>query len=97
MKNYLLLCVILLTGCASAGLNGGCLTIQGSGISTPWTGSGKVNANGFICGMSGISTKGTAPTYEEVKEMSIAFINKQDMAGKMNVSGPGTIQFIPSK
>lgn len=87
--------LIFASGCASAGLNSVCLNIQGSGISTPYTGSGKLNANGAMCAMGGVSAKGLPPTYEELKDLTIAFINKQD-SNKMIVPGAGTLTFTPT-
>lgn len=97
MNKLLVLFVCVLSGCSSAGLNGLCLNIQGSGISTPWTGSGKLNANGVMCGMGGVSAKGVPPTYDQLKDIMTAFINKQDSSGKLTVPGAGTITFVPSK
>lgn len=95
--SIVLLCIGigLFTGCASAGVNGLCLNIQGTGISSPYTGSGKLNANGVMCAMGGISAKGTPPTYDDLKTVMTAFINKQDGVGKLTIPGPGTITYTP--
>jgi hypothetical protein len=99
MRNYLLLLLatnLVLAGCASAGLNSLCLNIQGTGMSTPYTGSGKLNASGIMCAMGGISAKGMAPTYDELKDMTIAFINKQNSINQMSVPGAGTLIYTPT-
>lgn len=46
MKNYLFLCVLLLSGCASAGMNGGCMHITANGT---YAGSANGAMNGCIC------------------------------------------------
>jgi hypothetical protein len=98
MKNLLLLIpILLLSGCASAGINSLCLNINGTGMSTPYTGSGKLNASGVMCAMGGVSAKGIPPTYEQLKDMTIAFINTQDTNGKLTVPGPGVITYTPAE
>ena len=95
MKNYLLLSVLLLTGCASGGQTGICLNINGTGMTTPWTG-GKLDAHGIMCHLGcDAFSKGVQPTPEQLKDVMIAFANTN--SGQMDVSGPGTVTFTPSK
>ena len=95
MRNLALLSILLLNGCASAGVTGVCLNIQGTEMSAPYIG-GKINANGVMChvGCDGIN-KCAQPTVDQLTAIMVPFSNNQ--AGKINVTGPGTVQFIPAK
>ena len=95
MRIILIIGLIALTGCASGGQTGICLNINGTGMTTPWTG-GKLDAHGILCHLGEDAfSKGVQPTPEQLAEVMKSFISKN--SGKMDVSGPGTIQFIPSK
>ena len=95
MRILLAIGLIALTGCASGGQTGICLNINGTGMTTPWTG-GKLDAHGILCHLGEDAfSKGVQPTPEQLAEVMKSFIAEN--SGKMDVSGPGTIQFIPSK
>ena len=90
----LILCC-LLTGCASGGQTGICLNINGTGMTTPWTG-GKLDAHGILCHLGEDAfSKGVQPTPEQLAEVMMSFIAEN--SGKMDVPSAGTITFTPSK
>lgn len=96
MRNLLLISVLLLlSGCASGGQTGICLNINGTGMTTPWTG-GKLDAHGIMCHMGcDAFSKGVQPTPEQLKDVMIAFANTN--SGKMTIPSAGTITFTPEK
>ena len=95
MRIILIIGLIALTGCASGGQTGICLNINGTGMTTPWTG-GKLDAHGILCHLGEDAfSKGVQPTPEQLAEVMKSFISEN--SGKMDIPSAGTITFTPSK
>lgn len=98
MRNYILinlaLTCLLISGCASAGLNSTCAHISGSEMTVPYIG-GKGNADVYACHMSCIGENCPALDYALLQKLTSDYLAQT--SGKIVTSGPGTINFTPSK
>jgi len=92
---YLLLCVVLLSGCASSGANGLCGRITGQGLTGPYVG-GKFNLDGFNCHM-GCVGKCPPELYTALATQMKSYSDSMTTNGKIMTTGPGTVTFTPSK
>jgi hypothetical protein len=99
MKSYtqfiLLSLVLCITGCASSGANGFCGRISGQGLTVPYVG-GKANVDGYNCHV-GCVGKCTPDVYAALTAQMKSYADSQTTNGQIMTTGPGTVQFIPSK
>ena len=93
---YLLLCVVLLSGCASAGMNGICGRITGTELTVPYVG-GKANVDGYVCHVGCVGLHCGVPDYSVLESVMNHYADSQSTSGKLFVSGPGSVSFTPSK
>lgn len=91
---YLLLCVVLLSGCASAGMNSMCGHVQGNQVTIPYVG-GKADGDVIACHIGCFGMNCPKPDYDAITAITTAYAQQQN--GKMTVPGPGTITYTPSK
>lgn len=95
MRNYLILCIFLLSGCASSGSNGFCGRVTGMELTVPYIG-GKANIDGYACHVGCVGTC-TADNYTALSTVMKDYANSQTTNGKIMTTGPGTVVFTPSK
>lgn len=95
MKNYLLLSILLFTGCASSGANGFCGRITGQGLTVPYIG-GKANVDGFNCHV-GCVGKCTPDVYTALTAQMKSYSDSQTTNGQIMTTVPGTVTFTPNK
>ena len=93
----ILVCVGLMfaSGCASSGANGFCGRVSGQGLTVPYVG-GKANVDGFNCHV-GCVGKCPESIYTALSAEMKSYADSQTTNGQIMTTGPGTVQFIPSK
>lgn len=92
----LLLSLLLLSGCASAGMNGLCGRITGTELTVPYVG-GKANVDGYACHVGCVGLNCPKPDYDAITSIMTSYLKEQTTDGKLTVTGPGTVQFVPTK
>lgn len=95
MKRLLLIPILLLTGCASAGMKSGCGHVTGNGITVPYVG-GKADGNAYGCYMTCLGSKCPVPDYTALQQLTSDYIKIAGSDSKMTTTGAGTITFTPS-
>lgn len=85
-----------LSGCASAGLNGMCGRITGQDLTVPYV-AGKANVDGYVCHVGCLGLNCQKPDYAVLESVMNSYANMQTTSGKIMTTGPGTVQFIPTK
>lgn len=95
-KMYLILSISLLSGCASAGMNGMCGRITGQELSVPYVG-GKANVDGFVCHVGCVGFKCANPDYTVMESVMNHYADAMSTSGKIMTQGPGTVTFTPIK
>ena len=96
MRILLIGLCLLMTGCASAGMNGICGRITGQEITIPYVG-GKANVDGYICHVGCVGLNCGKPDYATLESVMNHYADMQSTSGKITTIGPGTVTFTPSK
>lgn len=87
---YLFLCVVLLTsGCASAGLNGGCMHVAGNGSYASVNGA----TQGCVCHEGCLGFGCPKPDYTSLEAMQVACVNA---ANNVTTTVPITVAVTPT-
>jgi hypothetical protein len=94
VTRLLLLSLLFLGGCASAGMNSMCGHIQGNQVTIPYVG-GRADGDVVACHMGCFGIGCPKPNYDDLKAITEAYTQQQNE--KMSVPGPGTITYTPSK
>jgi len=92
----LLLSLLLLSGCSSAGMNGLCGRITGTELTVPYVG-GKANVDGYVCHVGCMGLTCGKPDYTVLESVMNHYADSQTTSGKITTIGPGTVTFTPSK
>lgn len=71
MRNYLLICILLLSGCASYNQKAVCLQLGTTNASIPYVG-GATNGSGYACYLSCLGSKCPVPAGEDITKMMAA-------------------------
>lgn len=93
MKKLLLIPILLLTGCASGGMNSECAHVSGAEMTVPYIG-GKGNADVYACHMGCVGIKCPEPDYSSLATLTSNYLKAT--GEKITTNGPGTITFTPS-
>lgn len=94
MRKLLLLSVMLLSGCASAGLNSDCAHVNGKGAYGPVS---QANADVYLCHMGCFGMSCPKPDYQAIDQLTSDYLKSVQTEGKITTTGPGIITFTPSK
>lgn len=97
MKIRLLLIstILVIGGCASAGMKSGCGHVTGNGITVPYVG-GKADGNAYGCYMTCLGSKCPAPDYEALAKLTSDYLKEAASDSKLTTTGAGTITFTPT-
>ena len=92
MKNYLILCVLLLTGCASAGMNSMCGHINGTGVTIPYVG-GRADGQAVYCHVGCFGMNCPKANYADLTQMTSDYIKSTN---GLTLTVPATVTVKPS-
>lgn len=96
MKILLIIGLIILSGCASAGLNGMCGRITTQESTLPYVG-GKGNIDGYACHIGCVGVTCGKPDYGVLQSIMTKYLDMQTTSGKLTTTTPGVITFTPNK
>jgi hypothetical protein len=91
---YLLLSVLLFSGCASYGLNAACVHGSNSKATIPY-GGGEGNGDILFCHLGCVGMNCGKPDMEAFAQEMSQYIKSQEAGNKISTTGPGTITFTP--
>ena len=89
MRNYLLLSILLLTGCSSAGLNASCGHMVANGSYGTATGSGA----GFVCHEGCLGFNCPKHDYASFTNLATAYV---DSTNAVTTTVPITVAVVPT-
>lgn len=95
MKTFLLLLstILVISGCASNGMNSECAHVNGAEMTVPYIG-GKGTADIYACHMGCVGSKCPQPDYNALQTLTSDYLKTTEQ--KITTTGPGTITFTPS-
>jgi hypothetical protein len=94
MRALILFSILSISGCASSSLNSSCAHVNAGEMTVPYIG-GKGNADVYACHMGCVGSKCPIPDYASLQTLTSDYL--KSTGNKITTSGPGTIEFVPSK
>lgn len=94
MKTLIIIGLIFLSGCASAGMNSSCGRITGNQITIPYVG-GKADGNVYACHIGCFGMNCPKPDYGSLTTLTSEYI--KSTSSSLTTTVPMTVTLSPSK